>query len=160
MPNQNSESQRKAGFFHSLGKFFSEDLQVPGNELYKSSHNVRSNEIWMDDVPFASSFASASDIAIANPTIVKQIGSSGNPAFLYPLSNTNYQSWFLDEGDPTWGSGGFLPSNLWVKSLINTTDVTNSTGLPANGYRLLMFTQDGTTPIVYTSAAYDVDYFS
>jgi hypothetical protein len=160
MPNQNSDSQRKAGFFHALGKFFSEDTQMPGDELYKSAHNVRSNEVWMDNIPFSPSSASASAAAISNPTILKKIGTSGNASFLYPLSSTNYQTWFLDEGDPTWGSAGFNPSTQWVKSLISPTDVTNSVGAPSNGFIFQMFSQDGVTPIVYASAGYDVDYFS
>ena len=138
MPNQNSASQRKAGFFHALGKFFSEDAQVPGNELYKSSHNVRSNEVWMDSVPFATTGA-ADAIVIANPTILKKIGTSGNAAFLYPLSNTNYQTWFLDEGNPTYSSSGFNPSTQWVKSLISPTDVTDANGKPSNGFTFQMF---------------------
>ena len=158
MPNNNSESQRKAGFFHALGKFFSEELQVPGNELYKSAHNVSSKEVWMDSVPFAT-VGAADAIVAANPTIVKKIGSSG-AAFMYPLSNTNYQTWFLDEGDPTWVSGGFVPSTQWVKSLISPTDITDANGLPSNGYIFQMFLRDGVSSIPYTSAGYDVDYFS
>ena len=47
-------------FFHWLGKVNTFDGRKAGSEPYTSSHNVRSNEVWMDDVPFAYTYASAS----------------------------------------------------------------------------------------------------
>jgi hypothetical protein len=76
MSNQNSDLQRKAGFFHSLGKVITEYNNTPGNENYKSAHNVRSNEVWMDEIPYAI-FGSAS--LYSDGVVVRQIGSaSGN----------------------------------------------------------------------------------
>jgi hypothetical protein len=74
MPNTNSDIQRKAGFFHSLGKVITEDANSAGNEKYKSAHNVRSNEVWMDSISYAPTSASASQYA--DGIIVKQVGSA------------------------------------------------------------------------------------
>ena len=168
MPNSNQDTQRKAGFFHSIGKVITEYGNIPGNENYKSAHNVRSTEVWMDEIPFAQ-FGSASQYS--DGIIVRQIGSaSGNyndplnqfdsPAYLYPLKQSNYQTWFLDTGTPSAYVDGFLPSDEWVKPLINPSDVPNSAGGPSEGYQFRMYRRDGTTLINYGSAYYDVDYFA
>jgi hypothetical protein len=167
MSNQNSDLQRKAGFFHSLGKVITEYNNTPGNEDYKSAHNVRSSEVWMDEIPIAV-FGSAS--LYSDGVVVRQIGSaSGNyndplnqfdsQAYLYPLSQTNYQTWFLDTGTPSATVDGFLPSNEWVKPLINPSDVPDSTGAPSLGYQFRIYKNDGTF-ISYGAAYYDVDYFA
>ena len=158
MPNSIQNSKINAAFYHSLGKVLTESTFLVGNEKYKSAHNVRSNEVWMDSISYAPTSASASQYA--DGTIVKQIGTSSNPSYLYPLTNTNYQTWFIDTGTPQPAADGFIPSVDWVKSLINPSDVPNSAGAPSFGYELQMFRNDGTTSISYGSAFYDVDYFS
>jgi hypothetical protein len=158
MPNSIQNSKINAAFYHSLGKVLTESTFLVGNEKYKSAHNVRSNEIWMDSISYAPTSASASQYA--DNTIVKQIGTSSNPSYLYPLTNTNYQTWFIDTGTPQAAADGFIPSVDWVKSLINPSDVPNSAGAPSFGYELQMFRNNGTTSISYGSAFYDVDYFS
>jgi len=158
MPNSNSDLQRKAGFYHSLGKVITETNKFAGNELYKSAHNVRSGEVWMDSINYAPTFASAS--AYADGIIVTQVGVTGNPLYLYPLTDTNYQTWFIDSGTPSAAADGFIPSENWVKPLINPSDVPNSAGAPSFGYELLMYRPNGTTAIAYSSAYYEVDYFA
>jgi hypothetical protein len=110
--NTNTDLQRKAGFFHSLGKVITEDGNTAGNEKYKSAHNVRSNEVWMDSIPYAPTLASASQYS--DDIVVRQIGTTASPVFLYPLTQTNYQTWFLDAGTPSPFTDGFVPSNEWV----------------------------------------------
>ncbi len=158
MPNTNTDLQRKAGFFHSLGKVITETNNLVGNEAYKSAHNVRSSEVWMDVIPHANTSASAS--SVSDSLIVRQVGTSSNPVYLYPLSQTNYQTWFMDTGTPSPAADGFLPSTDWVKPLINPSDVPDSNGYPSFGYQLLMYRPNGTTPIAYGSAFYEVDYFA
>jgi len=158
MPNSNSNSKLNAAFYHSLGKVLTESTNLVGNEKYKSAHNVRSNEVWMDAIPYAPTTASASQYS--DNIIVRQVGSSSNALYLYPLTNTNYQTWFIDMGTPSVAADGFIPSSDWVKSLINPSDVPNSEGAPSFGYELLMYQRNGTTAISYGSAYYDVDYFS
>lgn len=158
MPNTNTDLQRKAGFYHSLGKVLTEQDTLVGEELYKSAHNVRSSEVWMDSIPHSNTYASAS--SISDGFIVTQCGTASNPIYLYPLTQTNYQTWFIDSGTPSATADGFMPSSDWAKPLINPSDVTDINGFPSWGYRLLMYRPDGTTPIAYGSAFYDVDYFS
>ncbi len=158
MPNINSDLQRKAGFYHSLGKVLTETNNLVGNEAYKSAHNVRSNELWMDPIPHANTYASAS--AVSDGNIVRQVGTTSNPSYLFPLTGTNYQTWFIDTGTPSATTDGFSPSDEWVKPLINPSDVPNSNGYPSFGYQLIMYRPNGTTQIAYNSAFYDVDYFS
>lgn len=158
MPNINSDLQRKAGFYHSLGKVLTEQNNLVGNEAYKSAHNVRSNEIWMDVVPHSNTYASAS--SVSNGVIVTQVGTVSNPIYLYPLTQTNYQTWFIDTGTPSATTDGFVPSSDWKKRLINPADVPNTNGYPSWGYQLSMYRPNGTTPIAYGSAFFDVDYFA
>ncbi len=158
MPNTNTDLQRKAGFYHSLGKVLTEQNNLVGNEAYKSAHNVRSNEVWMDIISHSNTYASAS--SISDNLVVTQCGTSSNPVYLYPLTQTNYQTWFIDMGTPSATSDGFIPSSDWAKPLINPSDVPDSNGYPSWGFQLLMYRPNGTTPIAYGSAFYDVDYFS
>jgi hypothetical protein len=168
MPNSIQNSKINAAFYHSLGKVLTESSNLVGNEKYKSAHNVRSNEVWMDSISYAPTTASASQYG--DGVIVRQVGSASaipdsigifsSPVYLYPLTNTNYQTWFIDTGTPTPAADGFVPSIDWVKSLINPSDVPDNSGAPSFGYQLLMYQKDGTTAISYGSAYYDVDYFS
>lgn len=168
MSNQNTTLQRTAAFYHSLGKVQTEINNLVGNELYKSAHNVRSTEVWMDPISYAPSVGSASQYS--DGVIVRQVGSSStapdninlftSPVYLYPLAQSNYQTWFMDTGTPSASVDGFVPSNEWIKPLINPSDVPNDDGAPSFGYELIMYQRDGVTPIAYGSAYYDVDYFA
>jgi hypothetical protein len=167
MPNTSQTLRTNAGFFHSLGKVLTESANSPGNEKYKSAHNVRSNEVWMDSIPFAIDSASASQYA--DNVIVRQVGSSSTipdlqntfsePVYCYPLTQTNYQTWFLDIGTPTPQPDGFEPSSGWVKPLINPSDVQRADGFPSLGYGFNMYRPNGTTVISYNNAFFEVDYF-
>ena len=142
MPIINDTSKLTGAFFHWLGKVNTKDGNYAGSENYKSAHNVRSNEVWMDDVPVAYTFASASAYSDAYPNIIRKIGTVssvdpgylgdglgndliGQPGYLYPLHNTLYQSWFLDTGTPSLANayGEFFPSDEWVKPIINISDI-------------------------------------
>ena len=68
MPINNSNIQNKGAFYHSLGKLLTRDTNSLGNEKYKSSHNITSSEIWMSEVPYAQTFASASGYSFGSIT--------------------------------------------------------------------------------------------
>ena len=106
MPNNVNSTGVKAAFYHSLGKVLTLDTNLVGNENYKSAHNVRSREVWMDSIPYSPSYASASQYS--DDIIVRQIGTGSNPAYVYPLMNTNYQTWFIDTGTPSAYVDGFF----------------------------------------------------
>ena len=52
----NTTVQTLTGFFHALGKVLTLDTNFIGNESYKSSHNVRTSEVWTDAPGFAETF--------------------------------------------------------------------------------------------------------
>lgn len=158
MPNLNSTVQLKGGFFHSLGKVITEVGNLAGNERYKSAHNVKSNEIWMDIVPYAPTIASAS--SYSDDIIIRAIGSLATPTYLYPLLNTNYQTWFFDSGTPSPALDGFEPSVDWSKPLINPSDAPSDEGLPSVGYDFRFYDPTGASWITYPNANYEVDYFA
>lgn len=158
MPN-NTDVQRKAGFFHSLGKVLTESTKFAGNEKYKSSHNILSSEVWIEEVPYAPTFNDAVQGSSASNAVSFIGGDLGTSSVLYPLSGSNYQTWFLDSGNPQYTSGGFEPSDGWCKPLISPSDITNSSGVPSFGYDLVIYRPDNTS-ISYDNAFYDVDYFS
>jgi len=147
-----------SGNFHSLGRVKTHTEVRVGNENFKSGHNIRSKEIWIDDIPYAGNANTA--YSNVDNVVIRQIGTLSNPAYLYPLSDSNYRTWFFDMGTPSYDSGGFYPSEDWVKNLISPVDVPNDYYIaPSFGYELQMYSRDG-SPITYTSAYYDVDYFS
>ena len=168
-------------FYHWLGKVNTKDGNYAGSENYKSAHNVRSSEVWMDNVPVAYTFASASQYSDQFPNIIRKVGTvssfpttpetaplgsnlSGQPGYLYPLHNTLYQSWFLDTGTPSLVAfGEFLPSEDWVKPLINISDVPNAAGAPSVGYAAVLYSPNpsGTfNSMSYDNAFYEIDTFS
>ena len=156
MPSNNTNIQRKGAFFHSLGKVLTKDTNLIGNELYKSSHNVRSIEIWMDEILFSPSVASAS--SISDDIVVTQVGDPSNPVYLFPLAQSNYQTWFMDSGTPSLTPDGFVPSDNWCKPLINPSDVPNEAGAPSFGFEFKMYRPSGPA-IDYQSGYFEVDYF-
>jgi hypothetical protein len=158
MPNNNTDVQRKAGFFHSLGKVITESTKFAGNEKYKSAHNVLSNEVWIEEVPYAPTFNDAIQNNL-NSDVVSFIGGDlGILSILYPLAGSNYQTWFLDSGNPTPQSNGFDPSDGWCKPLISPSDISNQSGAPSFGYDLVIYRPDDSS-VSYDNAFYDVDYF-
>lgn len=161
MPSKDLDIQLKGGFFHTLGRVITQDSNNISNEKYKSSHNINSNELWVDDVPYASNLDAAE--INADDIVVKQHGYFNNQVYLYPLSKTNYQTWFIDNGTPEERSDGFYPSVDWAKSLINPSDVSDVNGAPSGGYSLLMWSPSGGEwgdRIPYDSSFYEVDYFA
>jgi hypothetical protein len=158
MPNNNTDVQRKAGFFHSLGKVLTESTKFAGNEKYKSAHNVLSNEVWIEEVPYAPNFNDAIQNNLDSDIVNFIGGDLETSSILYPLAGSNYQTWFLDSGNPTPQSNGFDPSDGWCKPLISPSDISNSAGVPSFGYELVIYRPDDSS-VSYDNAFYDVDYF-
>jgi hypothetical protein len=159
MPNNNIDVQIKSGFFHSLSRVLSESNKSLGNEKYKAGHNILSSEVWVEPIPYAPTLTEAIQENM-NSNIVNFVGGNlGTQSILYPLSGSNYQTWFLDLGNPTYTSGGFEPSQNWIKPLINPIDVTNLSGVPSFGYEVILYRPDD-TEVSYGNAFYDINYFS
>lgn len=157
MPINNLDTQLKQGFFHSTGRVLTENSNLIGNELYKSAHNISSNEIWIDTISYSPDYITS--VSISDNLIVKQIGTVSDPVYLYPLTKSNYQSWFIDSGTPSLKLDGFEPSENWIKSLISPVDVTNEIGLPSFGFEFQLYKPDGVR-IPNDFGYYEVDYYS
>lgn len=157
MPNNNPNLQRTAGFYHSLGKVQTESNNLVGNEKYKSAHNIKSSDVWTDEIQYSPNFSNAS--SLADDIIVTQLGTIADPMYLFPLTLSNYQTWFFDSGTPSVASDGFIPSENWNKNLISPSDVVDLNGEPSDGFKFRMFKNDG-TPISYDNSFYDVDYYA
>lgn len=164
----NNTVQIKTGFFHALSTVLTKSGNPIGNEKYKSAHSVRTNEIWTDNIEFAGytdvifdndgAFQSALDESSTNPAVTV-VGSVSNRSVLYPLANTDYETWFFDTGTPSALGSGFLPSSGWVKPLISPSSIVDSEGNPSVGYSVRLYRPTGEF-IDYALASYDVDYYS
>lgn len=158
MANFNTDTQVKTGFFHALGYVLTKFSNSPFNEQYKSAHNVRSNEIWVDSIEYSFDFEAAESESVSNSSVT-QVGDTSQKALLYPLKNSDRQAWFLDTGTPTYDTNGFIPSDGWVKPLISPVDVTNTAGAPSLGFSLRLFRPDG-IEISPGNGRWEVDYYS
>jgi len=162
MANFDQDTQRKTGFFHSLGLVITKDVNDPANEIYKSAHNVRTSEVWANSINYSSDFTNASSEASTNPAVTQvgtDVSTPTSLALLYPLKDSNGQAWFLDTGSPTWDSTGFIPSSGWVKPMISPVDVTDASGAPSNGFQFKLYRPDG-NPIPALNGRWEVDYYA
>lgn len=157
MANFDQDTQRKTGFFHSLGYVLTKDVNNPSNEMYKSAHNVQSNEIWIDEINYCKELSDAITEATNNPA-VKQVGTLAIKALLYPLKNSNGQAWFLDTGTPVWDTNGYLPTDDWVRPFISPVDVADTDGAPSMGFQFTLYKNDGIV-IPPLEGRWEVDYY-
>jgi len=154
----NSNIQRLSSFYHALGKVLTEENNSIAGEKYKSAHSVKTGEVWVDSIGYSADIASSESEAGFNDAIT-MVGSTSAPAIMYPLQGSNYQAWFLDTGTPTVTLTGCIPSDGWVKPLINPSDVTNAAGVPSNGFLFRMYRPNG-AEVNYLSTFWDVDYYA
>jgi hypothetical protein len=143
MGSLSQNEQRKLAYFHALGKAMSENTQEVYESKYKSSHNVRLNEIWSDDIAYAPDFLTAFAESLVNSAVtffsgmtLSQIGGSNGQAYAYI-------------------SGG-----TFIRPLISPVDIPHpQTNLPSVGYQFSLYRGDG-TPITITEGAWAVDYYA
>jgi hypothetical protein len=154
----NSNIQRLSAFYHALGKVLTEENNSIAGEKYKSAHSVKTGEVWVDSIGYSADISSAESEATLNDAVT-MVGSTSAPAIMYPLQGSNYQAWFLDTGTPTVTLTGCIPSDGWVKPLINPSDVTNTSGAPSNGFLFKMYRPNG-ADVNYLSTFWDVDYYA
>lgn len=160
MANFDEGTQRKSGFFHSLGYVLTDKENSPANEKYKSSHNIQTSEIWVDKINFVQDFGSA-EIEANNNNALTQYGDMTSQALLYPLEKTNYQTWFLDTGTPIFNGSakGFTPTDGWIKPLVSPVDITDTDGSPSIGLSFRLFNGDG-NEVPLLEGAWEVDYYA
>ena len=143
MGSLSAAEQRKLAYFHALGKVMTENTQAVYESQYKSSHNVRLNEVWSDDIDYAVDYTAA-----------------------VSESTTNSAVTLIYQGDLTqiFGSNGqsynFFSGATFIRPWISPVDIPHSvTNLPSFGYEVRLF--DGTNSEIYlTEGAWSVDYYA
>lgn len=143
MGSLSSAEQRKLAYFHALGKVMTENTQAVYESQYKSSHNVRLNEVWSDDIAFADTYVDAVAESVSNSavTLIEQ-----QPLTL--IFGSNGQSY------------NFFSGSTFIRPWISPVDIPDLvTNLPSNGYNVRLFKGDN-TEIYLTQGAWAVDYYA
>jgi hypothetical protein len=143
MGSLSSIEQRKLAYFHALGKVMTENTQAVYESQYKSSHNVRLNEVWSDDIAYAVDYSSAVSESVSNSAVT-----------------------LINQGDLTqiFGSNGqsynFFSGSTFVRPWISPVDIPHPvTNLPSFGYEVRLFDGSG-SEIYLTEGAWSVDYYA
>lgn len=143
MGSLSSNEQRKLAYFHALSKAMTENTGEVYESRYKSSHNMRLNEIWSDTISFAPDYASAVSESIFNHAVTLFSGVT-----LSEIFGSNGQAY------------NFYSGATFIRPWISPVDVPNPiTNEPSSGYQLQLFKGDG-TPIGLTEGAWSVDYYT
>jgi len=143
MGSLSAAEQRKLAYFHALGKVMTENTQAVYESQYKSSHNVRLNEVWSDDIAYANDYTAAVAESTSNSavTLVYQRD-------LTQIFGSNGQSY------------NFFSGATFIRPWISPVDIPhNVTNLPSNGYAVRLFKGDY-TEIYLTQGAWSVDYYA
>lgn len=169
-----SLDQRKLAYFHSLGKSMTESQQNIYESNYKSSHSIRINDIWSDEVSFASDFVSAQNESLFNSAVtyhsnvfLSSVYGSNNQSYVY-LENGKFKdnTYPLSERGDITKLDSMIPSiPKYVKPFISPQDVVNiDTNEPSFGYTLRLYrglTATNGTPlseIFMTEGSWSVNY--
>lgn len=159
-------SQRKLAYFHSLGKSMIESQQNVYESNYKSSHNIRTNEIWSDNIDFTSTYSEAKTKSLLNNAVIlhemvflSEVYGSNGQAYIYiengkfkdssyPISDRGY----FDKINPS------LVEPKYIKPFISPEDVVDTTtNDPSFGYTLRLFRENG-MEIFLTEGTWVVNY--
>lgn len=162
-----SSEQRKLAYFHSLDKTMTESQQNIYESNYKSSHNIRINEIWSDDLPFANTYADAKNYTFSYTSITIH-----EKVFLSEVYGSNGQSYvyiqngkFKDNSYPLSERGDLVKRNplsnvepKYIRPFVSPEDVMDITlNKPSFGYTLRLFKEDN-TEIYLTEGNWVVKY--
>jgi hypothetical protein len=137
--------QSKTGFFHSLGLVPTESTQNWYESSYKSSHNIRGSEIWLDDIPYAlNQTILDNSILPNNSTIIKKY----TMVSLSQVFGSNGQTWYFNTG------------GTFIRNWISPVDVPHqTTNAPSYGFQMKLYDNSGVT-IGLTSSNWVVDYYA
>ena len=136
-------SKIQKGYFHSLSKTATENTQNPFESQYKSSHNIKTSDVWSDPVPYAETEFDADIIVSTNDAVTKYAQTP-----MTEIQGSNGQAWFLDN------NGGFI--RPWIAPVDVPNDLTN---FPSSGYQALLYDQNGNL-VTPTQGAWQIDYYS
>lgn len=121
--------QRRLAYFHAMSKTMTVDSQKISNSLYKSSHNVRMQEIWLSEIIPCSTYAEAVAQSVINNAVTLHTG-----ATLIQLAGSNGQGWYFTSG------------GKFIRPWIDPVDVPfPDTYLPSTGFTAMLFRGDDAT---------------
>ena len=143
MGSLSAAEQRKLAYFHALGKVMTENTQAVYESPYKSSHNVRLNEVWSTDIAFADTYVDAVAESVTNSavTLIEK-----QP--MTPIFGSNGQAY------------NYFSGATFIRPWISPVDIPQvGTNLPSNGYQVRLFKGDD-TEIFITQGAWSVDYYA
>lgn len=130
-----TNDQRKLAYFHALSKSMTKSSQTLDESKYKSSHNVRLNEVWANEIPFAEDFTTAYNESLTNNAITYF-----NNVQLIEIPNSNKQAYCLITGGTFDINGNIEPDASFIRPWISPVDVPNTlTREPSNGYKLKLY---------------------
>jgi hypothetical protein len=143
MGSLSTNEERKLAYFHALSKVMTEGNQNVYESKYKSSHNVRLNEVWSDDIGFAIDYSTAVLESISNSAVTLY-----STVTLTEIPGSNGQVYYYNSG------------GTFIRPWISPVDVPNSiTNEPSDGYQVKLFKGDN-TEIYLTQGAWAVDYYA
>lgn len=169
MGSLSTAEQRKLAYFHALGKVMTENTQAVYESKYKSSHNVRLNEIWSDDIQYSLSVNDAINQSLSNSAVTYY-----QEVELDMVYGSNYQSYsfilngtFKDNTYPIAERGQVTSGGTYIRPWISPVDIPHPiTNEPSNGFELRLYRGDDATTgtpgsqIYLTEGAWSVDYYS
>lgn len=169
MGSLSSAEQRKLAYFHALGRVMTEANQAVYETKYKSSHNIKLDEIWSDQVGFANTYNDAVTESQNNDAVsllfqveLDEIYGSNGQAYAFVSGGT-----FKDSSYPILERGQVTSGATFIRPWISPVDVPDSvTNEPSNGYSLRLFRGDDATSgtpgseIYLTIGAWSVDYYA
>lgn len=155
MGSLSQTEQRKLAYFHALSKSMTENTQEVYESRYKSSHNIRLNEVWSDDISFANTYNDA-----VNESMVNDAVTLNEMVELSMIPGSNGQSYAYISGGTFDSLGNVTPGGVFIRPWVAPTDIPDPiSNLPSNGYQVRLFRQDD-SEIFLTTGAWSVDYYT
>lgn len=142
MASPSQLTERKGGYFHSLSKAMTNETQYPFESKFKSSHTIKYDEVWAENIPYCPDSISADNLAL-NSSIIKKYELKS----LTEIPGSNGQAWYIND-------------NKFVRPFISPVDVVeNDTNMPSVGFEAKLYKENGTF-ISPTSGVWYIDYYA
>lgn len=144
-----SDLKRDTAFFHSLSKTLTEATQNVYESKYKSSHNIKSSEIWAEPIEYCADITAADIESGTNTAVTKY-----TLQVLTPIPGSNNQAWYLSTGSD------------FIRPWISPVDIVDTSNNPSNGFTAHLYSGDDATTkapdteITPTEGEWEIDYYA
>ena len=159
----NTNEERRYAYFHALSKSMTAVGQFPSQSRYKSSHAIRTSEVWTDDLPFVTGTTDAIQLSLTNDSFryfekveLDIIPGSNGQAYAFISGGTfkTFPSFPFNE------VGEITDGGVFIRPWVAPTDVPDLvTNDPSLGYILKLYTEDD-VEIFPTQGLWDINYYS